>query len=151
MRAALLLALLAAALPAQADLYRWVDPQSGSVKFSSLPPPWLGDPEREARSPRVEVIGARPAGTTARAETPASARSATALEASWRALLRQLASLPQRPEFERSAEAIQQQLRAYEALRAELDRADPVGAARRRAEETTVMEQLRRGLSTLRP
>jgi len=148
---ALLLALLATALPAHADLYRWVDPQSGSVKFSSVPPPWLGDPEREARSPRVEVISTRPSAPPAGADKPAPARPAAVLETSWRAQLRQLAALPQRPDLERSAEAIQQQLRAYEALRAELDRADPSGAARRRAEETSVMEQLRRGLGTLRP
>ena len=26
-------------LPAHADLCRWVDPATGSIKFSSLPPP----------------------------------------------------------------------------------------------------------------
>jgi hypothetical protein len=31
--------LLAAAGGADAQLYRWRDPQSGSVKLSSLPPP----------------------------------------------------------------------------------------------------------------
>jgi hypothetical protein len=30
--------LLALAAPAHADLYRWVDPHSGSVKLSNLPP-----------------------------------------------------------------------------------------------------------------
>ena len=59
MKRLLLLAALAA-LPAHAELYRWVDPQSGSVKFSNLPPPWYGDPEREARSPKVEVISVLP-------------------------------------------------------------------------------------------
>jgi len=44
------------ALPARADLYRWVDPQSGSVKFSSVPPDWHGDPLREGVAPRVEVL-----------------------------------------------------------------------------------------------
>ena len=43
-------------LPAHADLYRWVDPQSGSVKFSSAPPAWYGDPLREGVAPRVEVL-----------------------------------------------------------------------------------------------
>jgi len=39
-----------------ADLYRWVDPETGSVKFSSYPPPWFGDAAREPRAPKVEVI-----------------------------------------------------------------------------------------------
>lgn len=42
--------------PAAADLYRWVDPETGSVKFSSYPPPWYGDPAKERRAPNVEVI-----------------------------------------------------------------------------------------------
>jgi hypothetical protein len=46
--------------PAWADLYRWVDPQSGSVKFSSQPPPWYGDAARERVSPKVEVISSQP-------------------------------------------------------------------------------------------
>ena len=45
--------------PAAADLYRWVDPESGSVKFSSYPPPWYGDPAMERRAPKVEVIPER--------------------------------------------------------------------------------------------
>jgi hypothetical protein len=44
---------------AAADLYRWVDPESGSVKFSSYPPPWYGDEAKERRAPKVEVIPAR--------------------------------------------------------------------------------------------
>jgi len=45
--------------PAAADLYRWVDPETGSVKFSNYPPPWHGDPELERRAPKVEVIPER--------------------------------------------------------------------------------------------
>jgi len=44
---------------AAADLYRWVDPETGSVKFSSYPPPWYGDETLEKRSPKVEHIPAR--------------------------------------------------------------------------------------------
>lgn len=44
---------------AAADLYRWVDPDTGSVKFSSYPPPWYGDPAMERRAPKVEVIPER--------------------------------------------------------------------------------------------
>ena len=41
---------------ALADLYRWVDPETGSVKFSSYPPPWHGDAAKQRRAPKVEVI-----------------------------------------------------------------------------------------------
>jgi len=60
MRIAVAVAMLAWAAqfsgPAAADLYRWVDPESGSIKFSSYPPPWFGDPAQERRAPKVEVI-----------------------------------------------------------------------------------------------
>ncbi len=48
--------LLVGADPAIADLYRWVDPESGSVKFSSYPPPWYGKEQSAPRAPKVEVI-----------------------------------------------------------------------------------------------
>jgi hypothetical protein len=63
---------------AMADLYRWVDPQSGSVKYSSLPPPWLGDAEREPVSPKVEVIA--PQLRPAPAPAPAAPKPAPAAE-----------------------------------------------------------------------
>jgi len=62
-RFALAIAMLAWAAqfsgPAAADLYRWVDPATGSVKFSSYPPPWFGDPAQARRAPKVEVIPER--------------------------------------------------------------------------------------------
>jgi hypothetical protein len=82
---AILLVFLLAAFPAHADLYRWVDPQTGSVKFSTYPPPWFGQPA-------LEII------------------------------------------------------EAYQAVRAELDRLDPAGAARRSQQEAGFIETLRRGL-----
>lgn len=79
MRGLALLLLLCAA-PALADLYRWVDPQTGSVKFSSYPPPWYGDPALEKRAPRVEHIPAGreapPVAPTAGLEEKPGARSA---------------------------------------------------------------------------
>jgi len=60
MRLAIVIAVLAWAAQfsgmAAADLYRWVDPETGSVKFSSYPPPWYGDEAKERRAPKVEVI-----------------------------------------------------------------------------------------------
>jgi hypothetical protein len=51
---AVLMSLWAAS--AFAQLYRWVDPETGSVKFSSYPPPWFNDPARQPRAPKVETI-----------------------------------------------------------------------------------------------
>jgi len=142
--------LLLAALPAHADLYRWVDPQSGSVKFSSLPPPWYGDARRQAGAPAVELIGyqpaVKPAPTPVAGEKPPPPRAQSALEERWRGLLQGLAVLPPQPDFDRAGQAIQQQVQAYEAVRAELDRMDPNGAARRRAEEGGLFERLKKGL-----
>ena len=66
---ALLLVCLFRTGPAAADLYRWVDPETGSVKFSSYPPPWYDDPAQARRAPKVEHI---PAGrdAVAKPETP---------------------------------------------------------------------------------
>jgi hypothetical protein len=50
--AAAILALAATA--ADAQLYRWRDPQSGSVKLSSIPPPWYG--RGVSNRPHVELI-----------------------------------------------------------------------------------------------
>lgn len=56
MRLVIVIAMLAWVAPAAADLYRWIDPETGSVKFSSYPPPWYGDEAKERRAPKVEVI-----------------------------------------------------------------------------------------------
>ena len=117
----------------RADLYRWVDPETGAVKFSSLPPPWYGDAERERRAPAVEVIPSR---------APGTAPSPRTLEERRASLLKGLAELP--PSFD--VNHVRQQVAAYQAISAELDRADPAGAARRRAEEAGVLDALRRRL-----
>jgi hypothetical protein len=69
--------LLFRAAPAAADLYRWIDPETGSVKFSSYPPPWYGDPAAERRAPKVEVIPARPE-AAARPDLPAKPKEGAA-------------------------------------------------------------------------
>jgi len=136
---------------AQADMYRWVDRETGSVRFSNTPPPWFGDPEKERRSPRVEVIKYR-----ATAEKPkpapelekaaAEARSIAALEARWLELIRFFASLPPGTDLERAGPNLRQQLETRQALAAELERLDPGGAARRRSQEAAVIESVRREL-----
>ena len=147
----LLLVLLLTPCFAHADLYRWVDPDTGAVKFSSYPPPWLGDPERSRNAPAVEVVPYRgspaPAKPAAKpAAPPVAAGTPAVLEERRASLLRFFAALPPNFDYNRDGAAVQRQLAAYQAASAELDRLDPGGAERRRAEETSVFEPLRRRL-----
>jgi hypothetical protein len=121
--------LLVLAAPAHADLYRWVDPDTGSVKFSTLPPanPGLGAELVPYRAPKPPA---------------SSSSSLAALEARWRALVLLLASRsPQ--DTGRDRGALREELETYEAVRAELDRRDPAGAPRRAAETGALVERLR--------
>lgn len=149
MRSLVLIAALAPSV-ANADLYRWVDPQSGSVKYSSYPPPWFGDQALELRAPAVEVIVYSPPGAPKPAAEPPKPAATTAilatLETRLAGLTQFFTALPSNTDFSRAGTGIQQQLEAYQALAAELDRLDPAGAARRRQEEVGIVEKLRRGL-----
>ena len=148
----LLVIALCVPLCAAADLYRWIDRETGTVKFSNSPPPWFGDPERERNFPAVEVIQYRQPGAPAPApatDKPAAMASVVqALEARWAELNKFFAALPPGTDAERAGAGVQQQIQSYDALRAELDRLDPQGVARRRAQEPGVLETLRRGLAT---
>ena len=138
-----------AALPVHADLYRWVDPQTGSVKFSSYPPPWFGDQALELNAPATEVIVYQASGAAKPAppvKPSAAASVLSALETRLAGLTQFFSALPSNQDFSRAGSGIQQQLEAYQAVSAELDRLDPAGAARRRAQEVGVIETLRRGL-----
>lgn len=128
------------AFAAHADLYRWVDPQTGSVKFSSTPPPWYGDPEKERGAPAVEVVPDRARGGTAAPEKKPAVGLA-GLEARWADLLRYFASLPPGTDFS----GLQQQLQEYAAAGAELNRLDPAGAQRRRAQEAAALARFGAG------
>ncbi len=130
-------------------MYRWIDRDTGSVKFSNTPPPWFGDPEKERRNPRVEVI--RYGGTAEKPKpaldaenTAAGARSIVALEARWLELARFFASLPPGTDLERAGPNIKLQLDSYQALTAELDRLDPGGAERRRSQQAELIQSVRR-------
>ena len=136
--------------PALADLYRWVDPETGRVKFSSYPPPWFGQPALEINAPATEVVVYRPPGAPKPAAEPAkpsvAASVLAALETRLAGLTQFFSALPSNTDFSRAGAGIQQQLEAYQAVAAELDRLDPAGAARRRQQEVGFMETLRRGL-----
>lgn len=122
------LLLMLATWPAHADLYRWLDPETGTVKISSLPPE---DPRIEAEVIRYNAP-----------LPPKPAAPVPELENRWRSLLSQFTGLTPH-EFNKGAEGLQQHMQAYEAVRAELDRQDPAGAARRRAESASVLDRMR--------
>lgn len=165
MRLVLAVALIAWPVLAPADLYRWVDPESGSIKFSSYPPPWYGDAAKQRRAPKVEHI---PAGreapgaadreaAPARGEAeaaPAAARpratepvqEARAIEEQRRELLTAFASLRQPEDFARARAALPPQIELFRKLSADLDRLDPNGAARRLDEARPVLERLSEAL-----
>ena len=143
MRAWLLLLCFAA--PAHADLYRWIDPDTGSVKLSSMPP---SDPTISAeivpfkapaaRKPPVIALEPKPA--------PVATGDVGSLQVRFSELLAQLTGAkPQ--DFGRAGEGIRQQIAAYEAVRVELDRLDPAGAARRQSESASVFDKLKQGLA----
>jgi Domain of unknown function (DUF4124) len=134
-----LVVLALSAFHAHADLYRWVDRETGSIKYSNTPPPWFGDAERSRNAPPVEVIRERAPQLPPKPAAPpegaaARASAVAALETRWVELGKALASLPP-GDPSRADPATQQRLEAYLALRAELDRLDPAGVQRRRAFE----------------
>ena len=144
MRIAVAVAVMAWAGTAGADLYRWVDRDSGSIKYSSYPPPWYGDEAKQRRAPKVEYL---PAGRTTDAATEAAgaaqdgARRLEGLEAQRKQLLQQLA----RPGAGRAPQELQKQLEAYSALSDQMDKLDPPGAAVRRGEVQALIERILKG------
>ena len=126
-----------------ADLYRWIDPETGSIKFSSYPPPWYGDAAQERRAPKVEHIPQRKPGTAV--ETPAPPPAAAAakpaagtpetLEQRRKALLAQLLEVLTSPtaaspeEALRGLLAIAEPMREFRSVEAALAQADPAGRA----------------------
>jgi hypothetical protein len=135
----LALALVLLSFCAHAELYRWVDRESGSVRYSNTPPPWYGDPAKERVNPPVEVLRYDAPGTAAKPtpkEESARITAATiaSMEARWRELTKFFASLPPSTDFARPAEGLRSQIEAYQTLSRELDRLDPGGAERRRAQ-----------------
>jgi uncharacterized protein DUF4124 len=142
-----LLVLAWSAFHAHADMYRWVDPSTGSVKYSNIPPPWFGDAEKQRTAPPVEVIRERKPQAPRKPAAPpqgaaASASAVVALEARWAELAKFLASLPPTADLRADA-GVRQQIEAYQALGAELDRIDPAGSARRRAHEASLRAGLK--------
>ena len=145
---------------AAADLYRWVDPETGSVKFSSYPPPWFNDGAAQRRAPKVEVIPpGRPAASSeapppdakapskplpdpgAKLQAPAS----SLMEDRRKALLKQIAShsanlaAPKTEEGARIFSDLAERVREYNSAEQFLLKVDPRGEGARRAEWNEVV------------
>jgi hypothetical protein len=123
-----LVLLLSGTSVAYADLYRWVDRESGSVKFSSVPPP--------AAQPGVDVVPYR--GPAAPPPKPVPS-SASALELRWHELLAGISAIPVTPG---GSPELQRRVQDFVAVTGELDKLDPAGAPRRRAEAENVLQRL---------
>ena len=128
-------------LTAHADLYRWIDPESGSVKLSSQPP---SDPRIEPqvvpyKAPPPKLAPKPAARATPTSPTPVAPSTAD-LEVRWRMLAAQIASIPPQ-ELRSGSERVREQLLALQATRAELDRVDPAGVARRNAEMAAMIQR----------
>ena len=138
--------LVALPLAAHADLYRWIDPASGSVKYSSQPPSDPGieaDVVRYNAPPPPKPAPAKPVPPKPAAAAPVTSAAVAELEAHWRTLAAQLMALPL-DELKRGSERARQQMQALEAARAELDRLDPGGSSRRSAEMVAMMQRAAR-------
>jgi len=149
MRVALAIAvvLLLRAAPAAADLYRWIDPESGAIKYSSYPPPWYGDAAAERHEPKVEFIPA--AGSAAAPATPGKlqegSRALENLEAQRKAMLQQIPALAALSGSDRLGSPLRTELEAYAALADRMDKLDPAGAAARRGELQIVVGKIGAG------
>jgi hypothetical protein len=150
--------------PALADLYRWLDPETGSVKFSSYPPPWYGDAEKEKRAPKVEHIPERQSTTATPVQVPgagglpeaagsaaAPESSLASLEAIRKRFLLEFGSASTQKQLQSGGTALRKQLEGFAAVNAQLDRLDPAGADKRRAEAQPVLEKLIEGLRAAPP
>lgn len=120
--------LLLVAPAAHAELYRWIDPQTGSVKLSSVPPP--------ASQQGVEIVPYR-----GQPSAKPAASEPAALEARWRELLGEIA---RGPVANPPSPALQKRIEEFAAASARLDRLDPGGTARRRAEAEKALQRFLR-------
>jgi hypothetical protein len=118
------------------------------VRPSNEPPPWYGNPELEQRSPKVERVPSQaprdaapgqPAQKPPKPVTVPADATTPGLAAQRKQLLAELAATLGRRQGEINPEEIKRRFEAYAAVSAALDKADPDGAAARRAETQAVL------------
>ena len=123
------LAFLLLCSAAHADLYRWVEPDSGSVKLSNTPPPWY----ERGGGPAVERIPFAAPSTRPTATDPLAPASIGVLQARWREALLAV-----------SSQQTKENMQALALASAELDKADPAGARRRQDEVSSIQRRTQR-------
>ncbi|MCL4798608.1 MAG: hypothetical protein KJ025_03420 [Burkholderiales bacterium] len=163
--AALAALLAAAAAPAHAQVYSWRDSQTGQLRISTVPPPWLRAGGATAAGPKVNVIKdgkvvpperIGPGGTVLELEPPPpggvdGARAAAAQAAASvpeligrrGALHAQLVADALRLGPTSANQAFFEKLDAYLAVLEQLDAADPAGAAARRGERDLEIQRVK--------
>ena len=132
---------------ALAELYRWRDPQSGRIKYSSYPPPWYGDESRAANAPKVEVLGGDKPGGDANAKAPDPMAEKVAeviqfMEQRREQLLSRITVARASAGFSPTDPGFRADLEAYRNVTRELDKFDPKGAGARRRADSRVFENL---------
>jgi Domain of unknown function (DUF4124) len=140
----LLAALAGTALDAGAELYRWRDPQTGSVKYSSYPPPWYGD-ETRANAPKVEVLGGPSDAAKSKPTDEMAEKVAEVIhfmEQRREQLLSRMTVARASAGFSPSDPAFRADVEAYRNVTRELDKFDPKGASARRRADARVLENL---------
>jgi hypothetical protein len=130
-----------------ADLYRWRDPQTGSVRYSSYPPPWFGDETREASAPKVEVLGGPQPGAKDGAKPADEMAEKVAevihfMEQRREQLLARMTLARASAGFDPANPKFEADLQAYRNVTRELDKFDPRGAVARRRADARVFENL---------
>jgi len=144
--AALSVLLAALAGDVAAELYRWRDPQTGAIKYSSYPPPWYGDESREATAPKVEVLGNRESETASRQPADEMAEKVAEvirfMEQRRKQLLSRMTVARASAGFDPSDPGFKADLQAYQTVTRELDKFDPKGAGARRRADARVFENL---------
>jgi hypothetical protein len=123
------LAFLLLCSAAHADLYRWVDPESGSVKLANTPPPWY----ERGGGPAVERIPYSAPGARSVAAEPLAPTPVGVLQARWREALLAVSSQPTK-----------EGMQALALVSAELDKADPAGARRRQDEVASILRRVQK-------
>jgi hypothetical protein len=144
--AALGVVLAVVAADVAAELYRWRDPQTGTIRYSSYPPPWYGDESREATAPKVEVLGNRDAEAASRKPADEMAEKVAEvirfMEQRREQLLSRMTVARASAGFDPGAPGFKADLQAYQSVTRELDKFDPRGAAARRKADARVFENL---------
>ena len=158
MRPLLLVALAVAAASAQADMYRYRDPETGQMKLTNIPPPWLAKPG--AAAPRTDVIRdqatpAAPAAAKPAAEPPAPTPSAGAgapaqafeLERQRKLLLQQLVADAPNVGTPAGKQRFLAKLGDVVSVESRMDKVDPAGRKAREVERNRAIEQCADGFA----